>query len=227
MELTHASLHYQIMRYFIEYARAPSVSELSNIFGRQAVCVVEALKALQAYHGVVLQPNTHEIWVAHPFSAAPTNFWIESGDMGWWGNCAWCALGAAALLGRDLTITTTLGSESKQVVIAINNGKIENSNLYVHFPIPMEKAWDNVIYTCSTMLMFKSESDIDRWCERHNMCKGDVQPIEHIWAFSKVWYGRHLNPDWVKWTVKEASEIFESFGLTHSIWKLPIEQGRF
>ncbi|KKE82517.1 hypothetical protein N481_16720 [Pseudoalteromonas luteoviolacea S4047-1] len=148
------------MKHFIEYAKAPSVSKLSDIFGIQVASVVEALKALQEYHGVVLQPVSHEVWVAHPFSAAPTNFWIQSGDMGWWGNCAWCALGAAALLARDLTITTTLGSESKQIVIEIINGKIQNKHLFVHFPIPMEKAWDNVVYTCSTMLMFESESDI-------------------------------------------------------------------
>lgn len=227
MVITHSRLHYEIMKYFVEHAKAPSIDELSVLFELNKDCIIKALKLLQAEHGVVLHPISNEIWVMHPFSAAPTNFWIKSGDMGWWGNCAWCALGAAALLDRDLTITTTLGSESKQVVIEITNGKIANKHLYVHFPIPMKKAWDNVIYTCSTMLMFESESDIDAWCERHNMHKGDVQPIEQVWAFSKAWYGRHLSPDWVKWTVQEATEIFERFGLTHSIWKLPVEKGRF
>ncbi|MDK1286787.1 alkylmercury lyase family protein [Pseudoalteromonas umbrosa] len=227
MALTQSRLHYEIMKHFVEHAKAPSIDELCVISEKSRACIVVALKELQQDHGVVLHPVSNEVWVMHPFSSAPTNFWIQSGDMGWWGNCAWCALGAAALLDRDLTITTTLGSESKQVVVEIINGSIANKHLYVHFPIPMEKAWDNVIYTCSTMLMFESESDIDVWCERHNMCKGDVQPIEHIWEFSKVWYGHHLSPDWVKWTVQEAAEIFERFGLTHSIWKLPVEKGRF
>ena len=42
--------------------------------------------------------------------------------------------------------------------IAIRDGKIVESNYYIHFPIPMQNAWDNVIYTCSTMLLFENEN---------------------------------------------------------------------
>ena len=91
----------------------------------------------------------------------------------------------------------------------------------------MVKAWDNVTYTCSTMLMFESESDIENWCDRHGMDKGDVQPISKIWEFSKIWYGNHLNAEWVKWTVDEAREIFERFGLTNPVWDMPSSEGRF
>ena len=163
----------------------------------------------------------------HPFSTAPTNFWIEPDDGSRWGNCAWCSLGAAALLNRDLTITTTLGAEAKQVVIKIQDGKVLNESLFIHFPIPMIKAWDNVTYTCSTMLIFASEADIDHWCERHGMNKGDVQPIDNVWNFSKVWYGNHLNKNWVKWSVNEAKDLFERFQLTNHIWDMPSDSGRF
>ncbi|MCG7551528.1 alkylmercury lyase family protein [Pseudoalteromonas sp. Of7M-16] len=227
MNLNSASLHYYIMKHFVEFSTAPQIEKLSTVFGVARQDVIDALKMLQDDHGVVLHPVSSEVWVMHPFSAAPTNFWIQSGQHGWWGNCAWCSLGAAALLDRDLTITTTLGSESKQVNIEIKDGNINNDNLYIHFPIPMEKAWDNVIYTCSTMLMFESKSDIEQWCARHGLVQGDVQPISHIWEFSKVWYGNHLNPDWVKWSVAQAAEIFERFNLAGPIWHLPVGPQRF
>lgn len=227
MHLNNSSLHHQIIRHIVDNGRAPGIAELSKTFDVSESVLIAALRSLQEYHGVVLHPVSSEVWVMHPFSTAPTNFWIESETGGWWGNCAWCSLGAAALLDRDLTITTTLGGESKQVVIKIKDGQILNDRIYIHFPIPMVKAWDNVTYTCSTMLMFESESDIENWCDRHGMDKGDVQPISKIWEFSKIWYGNHLNAEWVKWTVDEAREIFERFGLTNPVWDMPSSEGRF
>ena len=91
----------------------------------------------------------------------------------------------------------------------------------------MVRAWDNVTFICSTMLLFASENDIDKWCKRHGMKKGDIQPINKIWEFPKVWYGNHLNPNWKKWTVDEAREIFERFGLVNRIWEMPKNSGRF
>jgi len=227
LELTNSSLHHHIITHIVEQGRAPKAVEIADAFGVSREQVVRALIELQDYHGVVLHPSSSEVWVMHPFSTTPTNFWLESESGGWWGNCAWCSLGAASLLSRDLTITTTLGAEKKQVVIDVKNGRISDENLFIHFPVPMTKVWDNVIYTCSTMLMFESEADIDAWCTRHGMEKGDVQPIQTIWEFSKTWYGNHLNPGWVKWSVDEASDIFTRFGLLDPIWDMPPDGGRF
>jgi hypothetical protein len=91
----------------------------------------------------------------------------------------------------------------------------------------MKKAWDNVIFTCSSMLIFSSENQIDDWCKRHNYPKGDIQSIENIWNFSKIWYGNHLAEQWKKWTNDEAKSIFEQFNLTNDIWKIPQTNERF
>ena len=120
MKLTHSKLHHHVMTHFIEKGRAPTVNALVSVFQVEKIEMENALKSLQEYHGVVLHPASCEIWAMHPFSNAPTQFWIESVGQGWWGNCAWCALGAAALLERDVTVTTTLGGEAKQIVIKIN-----------------------------------------------------------------------------------------------------------
>lgn len=227
MELNNSSLHHHIMKSIVDQGRAPTINEMGTYFCVDKEGLGSALKELQDYHGVVLHPHSLEVWVIHPFSTAPTNFWIEAGEKGWWGNCAWCSLGAAALLDRDLTITTNLGAENAQIKIEIRNGQIVTKDLFVHFPIPMVQAWDNVVYTCSTMLVFKSENSVEEWCLRHGIKKGDVQPIGKIWEFAKVWYGRHLDEKWVKWTVDEAREIFQRFGLVSDIWAMPESSGRF
>ena len=189
--------------------------------------VEAALYQLQDYHGVVLHPNEPKVWVIHPFSLAPTNFFIQSTRGQWWSNCAWCSLGAAALINSDLTISTTIGAGTKQVTVHIEKGKIIEKNLYVHFPIPMQKAWDNVIYTCSNMLLFESEEQVINWSRRHDIPLGDIQPIDHIWAFAQQWYGNHLNPDWEKWTIEEAKDIFAEHHLHHPVWHLESTQERF
>jgi hypothetical protein len=136
-------------------------------------------------------------------------------------------LGVAALLNVDVTITTRLAAYDEQIVIHIVNGVLQEKNLFVHFPIPMKMAWDNVIYTCSNMLVFQSDAQVNDWCMRHNIPKGDLQSINNVWEFSKKWYGNHLNPHWEKWTMEEAKRIFIEFNLTHKTWDLETSTSRF
>ncbi len=224
---THGLLHHTILKFIVEHGYGPTLAGLSAALGYDEVTLSTALKALQDYHGVVLHPNSSRIWVVHPFSLAPTNFVVRTVERAYWGTCAWCSMGVAALLAQDVTITTTLGADQQQVDIHIRDGAVVEEGYYVHFPIPITQAWDNVIYTCSTMLLFEGEADIDRWCEQHRIEKGDVQPLENVWAFSQVWYGNHLNPAWQKWTNREARTIFERFGLTQPVWHIPASDTRF
>lgn len=225
--ITNSSLHYYILKGIIDNGFAPTLDNITNFFTSSQQEVIKALQELQNYHGVVLHPNEPKIWVVHPFSLAPTNFYVQTKKRQWWGNCAWCSLGIAALLNEDVKITTTVGAETKQVEINIVNGDVQEKNYFIHFPIPMKNAWDNVIYTCSNMLVFENKEQINTWSKRHNINKGDIQPIDKIWNFSKKWYGKHLNPDWTKWTVEEAKKIFKQFKLEGNIWNLDDSKERF
>ena len=225
--IKNSTLHYAIIREIIETGFAPSVEAFVEMLQAEKEQIVKGLYDLQEYHGVVLHPKEPKIWVIHPFSLAPTNFYVQSKKGEWWGNCAWCSLGIAALLQEDVKITTTIGAETKQISIHIINGDIQEKNYYIHFPIPMKNAWDNVIYTCSNMLVFENAQQVDQWTKKHNIPKGDIQDIENVWNFSKKWYGNHLNPDWTKWTVEEAKQMFKEFRLTDKIWELEDSKERF
>lgn len=225
--VTNSYLHYSILKGIIDKGFAPSIEDLSETLEVGKDEIIKGLFDLQEYHGVVLHPNEPKVWVIHPFSLAPTNFYVRTNKGEWWGNCAWCSLGAAALLGDDVTITTTIGAETKQIEINIIGGEIQEKNLYIHFPIPMKNAWDNVIYTCSNMLVFENEQQVEEWSKKHNIPKGDIQSIEKIWSFSKKWYGNHLNPEWTKWTIEEAKQIFNEFELQNKTWDLGSSKERF
>lgn len=227
VDLNHSNLHFVILKHILDKGFAPRIDQLAQHFDRSSEDIRAALRALQEYHGVVLHPHNDEIWVIHPFSMAPTNFLLRKGNMEWWGNCAWCSLGAAVLLGGEVTITTSLGANREQVRLRLLDGQLLDKRYFVHFPVPMTDAWDNVIFTCSTMLLFEDEAQIDDWSQRHNIPKGDIQPAEIVSEFAKVWYGNHLNPEWQKWTLGEAKGIFDRFNLNHPVWHIPLSRGRF
>ena len=225
--LSHSTLHYSLIDHIIRKGYAPSLNELVDMHSSQEEEMKKALIALQDYHGVVLHPNAPKVWAIHPFSLAPTAFSVHGRNHTWWGNCAWCSLGVAAIVGEDVLIKSSSGAQGEPIDITVTNGQLDKSDLLIHFPIPMTQAWDNVVYTCSTMLFFQSEKEIDTWVQQHQIPKGDVQRLGDFWPFAKKWYGKHADPNWVKWTQEEAKHLFQEFGLTHPVWQLEGKGERF
>lgn len=225
--MDNSILHLQVLRHLIDDGFVPDRRALAQEAGLTEDEMAAALRNLADYHGVVLHPHTPEVWVIHPFSTAPTNFLVKNAHGEWWSNCAWCAFGAAAVLGGDVSIRTALGAVGKQVELHIQGGKLLEPGYVVHFPVPMTKAWDNVIYTCSMMQLFENDAQVDAWCAQHGIAKGDVQPAEKVWQLSKIWYGKHLDPNWKKWTSSEAAQIFKQLGLKGPIWEVKAGEGRF
>lgn len=227
---TTAATHHAILSGIVRDGHAPSFAELAAAFHTDELVMVSALRALERDHGVVLHPHRPEVWVAHPFATAPTAFTVHVGERMWWGTCAWCSLGIAALLGGDgpVEIRTTLGAEGRQpVTLRVVDGHLEDDRFVVHFPIPMSRAWDNVVHTCQVMLLFRDAAGVDGWCARHGVARGDVRDAATVLAFAGEWYGRHLDADWRKWTAVEAAAIFARHGLDGPIWDLDASTERF
>src|SRR5215469_9395241 len=137
--LNKISLHHVIMRHLVDQGYAPTSEALATIFDTSLEEIASVLLALQDYHGVVLHPHRPEVWVMHPFCTAPTNFAVRLRERLWWGNCAWCSLGIAALLGGNgIRIDSTLGAEGASVRAHVDGGRVRE-DLLVHFPVPMTR----------------------------------------------------------------------------------------
>ncbi|KAH7024478.1 putative transmembrane protein [Microdochium trichocladiopsis] len=226
--MDHSRLHHFIIASFLNDQRPPMVSEIAAHFQTDTTAAREALRALADYHGVVLHPHSDEIWVAHPFSAAPTTCVVSSAGRKWWGNCAWCSLGVMHLArGTSSTFTTRTGAIGDEVTLSVEDGQLRETDFVVHFPVPMRNVWDNVIYICSVQLLFRDEAEVEEWCATRGIPKGDVRPVQQVWDFAREWYGRHADADWTKWSLHEAVEIFRKHGLTGPTWTIGDESGRF
>jgi len=219
--------HHLIIEHIIDSGRAPSLALLAHAAGIAADDVKDSLSRLHEKHGLVLHPNSHDVWVIHPFSLVPTLFYVESGHRGWWAPCIWCALGITVLTGNHATIHTRVGGETGELALRVRDGIFQPEGCVAHFPIPASRAWDNVHRFCGSTLVFACADDVDGWCDRHGIKRGDVQPLSKVSKLAKVWYGGYRNRDWRKWTLDEARSHFAQVGLHGDSWQLPDRKGRF
>lgn len=213
-------VHYHIIRGLIDDGRAPRPSVLAELTGASADHLADAMKRLEASHSIVCHPGNKNPWVIHPFSLSPTATWVQGHLHGWWAPCIWCAIGVAALVKEDVVIHSRIGGEAEDVDIHVIDGAVPEDNLVTHFAVPLQSAWHNVHHYCATVLPFRSAEDVDAWSERHAIPRGAVVPIRQVAELARVWYGKHADPDWQKWSIEQAREIFNEVGLTGPFWAL-------
>ena len=126
----------------------------------------------------------------------------------------------SGLVKGEVKIHTRLNGEERPISLHINDRTLSTENYVVHFPIPAQRFWDNVIFTCANMLTFESEDAVDHWCKKYRVAKGEVKSIQEVWELAKVWYGNYLSPSWTRKSPERAREIFQQTGFTSDFWKL-------
>lgn len=190
-----STIHHYLIRGLIDDGFAPDIGRLQELVGAEAASVREALERLEASHGIVCHPDCAAPWVIHPFSLSPAATWVQTSQRGWWAPCIWCALGVATLVGGSVVIHSRIGGEEEDLDLHVCDGFVREDSIVTHFAMPLRSAWDNVHHYCATVLPFRSEADVDVWSRRR------------------------------KWSIAQASEIFERVGLTGSFWALEPDAG--
>ena len=103
-------------------------------------------EALHDAHAIVLDPQTRDVWMAHPFSAVPTAYRVRSGNGSWFANCIWDGLGICALLGRDGTVETDCADCGEPLSLAVRDGEVHGDGV-AHFLVPAAHFWDDIGFT--------------------------------------------------------------------------------
>ncbi|MCA0911272.1 organomercurial lyase [Qipengyuania gaetbuli] len=210
----------ELTRAIAELGYAPTNEALGERIGAPVATVERALKRLNDAHALQLHPHCCKPWAVHPFALSPASCWVEAGARGWWANCLYCGMGIAAAIGEDAAIHTRLGGEGEPVVVHIENQNVQERELLFHLSTPVREWWDNVIHACATFQPFRSEAEIDLWCQRHALPRGAVVPMERMWLFASEWYGDYLREPWKKRSVEDASAVFAKHGFEGDFWRL-------
>ena len=68
------------------------------------------------------------------------------------------------------------------------------------------------------MLLFRSEENVDRWCELKGIPKRPLINLDQLWFLAVKWYGNRLTEESRRPAADEMVEIFGQIGLTGPFW---------
>jgi hypothetical protein len=145
-----AALDYEVRRYVYDHTMKeglpPTMAETASALSTPSDNVSASFQRLADGHNLVLQRGSGEILMANPISAVPTPFLVRAGDLSWYGNCIWDAVGIPAMLKQDATIEASCGCCGTAMRLAVTNGSLEEAPGIAHFAIPAAHWWDDIVF---------------------------------------------------------------------------------
>ena len=75
-----------IYQTFISTSKPPTTAETAKRFQLSISKIESTFERLAASHDIALAPGSHAIWMAHPFSALPTNYTAQINQKKYYGN---------------------------------------------------------------------------------------------------------------------------------------------
>ena len=209
-----------VFRQAAETTRVPQPPQIAQALGRPLPAIQEAVSQLAAGKVLILAPNDSNIWSANPFCAVPSGFRVQVAGKTYWGICIYDAMGIAAALAEDARIQALCGDCGKLMTLDIQGGALAHSEGLVHFAVPVHHWWDNIAFTSSTMLLFRGEEHIDRWCVARELPRGAVLTPQQCWRLAHGWYEDKLKPDWRRHNLEETETLLPEVGLSGPFWNL-------
>jgi Alkylmercury lyase len=180
---TESQLHAAIIRYVAEQGFAPTISTLTQQLGWSDAETRNALTKLSENRGVILKPNSLDLWAIHPFTLMPT-----------------------------------ARGEGQTIEFQVRDGRSTNSDLLIHFPFRPGEWWSNPYNPCGCILFFSADSQIDSWCARHGLPRGEAIDIATGVALAEEWFGDYMALTWKRKSRDEARQVFLSLGLSSEFW---------
>ena len=127
--------------------RVPQAPDIAAALGQTEPDVRAALHHLAAGKVIIMAPYGDAVWAANPFCAVPTGIRVATRTTRYWAICAWDALGIAAAVKRDATITAPCGDCGEPMTLEIRDAELVRAEGVVHFAVPAHHWWDNIGFT--------------------------------------------------------------------------------
>lgn len=124
----------------------PSRAELAADVGAAAAEIDRALRFLTDAYVLALDDHG-EVWMAHPFSAVPTPYRVETPAAAYWANCAWDALAIPLLVRTDGRTRTSCPQSGARFDLTMTRGRAGPQDAVVRLAVPVRDFWDDIGFT--------------------------------------------------------------------------------
>lgn len=136
-----------VYQFLADHERPPTCTEAATHFAIPVQQAEDIYHDLNARHALFLEPGRTTIRMAHPFSGIPTPFRVTTNDHHYYANCAWDALGIPAMLHTDATVTARYSDTDDPLVLTVQNTRVTDAQVFVHFPLPFRHWYDDLVFT--------------------------------------------------------------------------------
>lgn len=146
--MSDAALRTFVYDHIIVGGTVPTSAEIGAHFDLGAPAVHERLSSLRIGKTILVHPATREIWMAGPFSAAPSQYKLSDGTTTWYANCAWDMLGVAMLVNRPMIAETHCTDCGERVAVECDpEHPPSECQAIVHFLVPARRWYDDIGFT--------------------------------------------------------------------------------
>ena len=129
-------------------ARAPTTRDVARSLAAPLVQVEAAFLGLHRQRLLVPEPgDPSSIRMAPPFSGVPTAFRVVVGDLAYYANCVWDALGIPAALHRDAVVEAADGSTREPIRLEVKDARPLPEPCVIHFAVPAARWWEGILHT--------------------------------------------------------------------------------
>jgi Alkylmercury lyase len=232
IDLNELRMH--VYRQFAEHARAVDPEEVAAAFGVRPAAALDALRALDDAHLLVLDQARQRIVMAHPWTAGPMGLVVASESQKWWGGCAWDSFAIPALVGSPCLVATHCPACGRVLALDVRPDAPPDSNpgdrdpgdhtgtntggMVAHLPVPVARMWDDVVRTCSSQLLFCDREHLAGWLARTGAPEGAVLGLTALWDLATGWYAGRLSRGYRRRNPAEAAAFFAGIGLAGKFW---------
>lgn len=144
-----------VYQHFAETTRSPLVQETADRFALTHEEAASAYEALHQRHSFFLQPGTHNILLANPFSGVETSFKVHANGKTYFANCAWDSLGIPSALHVDAEIEAKCAQSGEPIHLTVSSqmaGTEQSRSVQyeaglVHFLVPFRNWYDDLPFT--------------------------------------------------------------------------------
>ena len=173
---------------------APSRQQIRDLAAVAEAQVNEAVAELAAQRHLALDQSGNVV-MAHPFTTVNLGFSVMGETTLWWGGCAWDSFAIPNLVKDEpsVLVATTCPACRRPLAWTVRRSGPPEGPEVAHFLVPMDKAWNDVVYTCSSQ----------RSSAPSTACRpGSPAPARHratlsisatLWRLASDWYSGRLD----------------------------------